>query len=304
MKLWQTIVALLLLGIAIVGGYVYSQVRALEIEQLSDDLWVLRGFGGNTAVLRTREGTVIVDTMTFGIQGSRIRDVARELTGADTALIINTHYHLDHTHGNPAFAAGTRVLSTERTLSHLRALDGDFWTGDAAQLMPNETFTERQTLLFGGKTLELVHPGPGHTDGDLVVVFVDEGVIHMGDLLFNNHYPNIDLEAGGTVRDWAATLEATKPLPFDRVIPGHGATTDRDGIRQFQSFVTQLSEIGQQAATQGWSLEEVRATDALTTDAGYVPIEFIVSLGLDRGFVLQRAWEEASGNFERLNPAP
>ena len=301
MKLWQTVIALLLLVLAIGGGYVYSQVRALEVEQLTDDLWVLRGFGGNTAVLRTREGTVIVDTMTFGIQGSRIRDVARELTGADTALIINTHYHLDHTHGNPSFAAGTRVLSTDRTLSHLRALDADFWAGDAAKLMPNETFSERQTLEFGGKTLELVHPGSGHTDGDLVVVFVDEGVVHMGDLLFNKHYPNIDLEAGGTVRDWAATLEATLPLAFDRVIPGHGATTDRAGIRQFQSFVTQLSEIGQQAATEGWSLEAVRSTDALTTDVGYVPIEFIISLGLDRGFVLQRAWEEASGNFERLN---
>ena len=301
MKVWQVIVGLVLLCLAISGGYLYSQVRALEVEQLTDDLWVLRGMGGNTAVLRTKAGTVIVDTMTFGIQGERIREVARDLTGADTVLIINTHYHLDHTHGNPAFEPGTRVLSTERTLSHLRALDADFWTGDAAQLMPNETFTERQTLMIGGKKIELVQPGSGHTDGDLVVVFVDEGVIHMGDLLFNKHYPNIDLEAGGTVRDWPATLDATLPLSFDRAIPGHGATTDRDGIRQFQRFMAQLGQIGKQAADEGWSLEQTRASEALTEDAGYVPIEFIISLGLDRGFVLQRAWEEATGNFERLN---
>jgi len=301
MKVWQVIVGLVLLCLAITGGYLYSQVRALEVEQLTDDLWVLRGMGGNTAVLRTRAGTVIVDTMTFGIQGARIREVARELTGTDTTLIINTHYHLDHTHGNPAFEPGTRVLSTDRTLSHLRALDADFWSGDAAQLMPNETFTERQTLMVGDKKIELVQPGSGHTDGDLVVVFVDEGIIHMGDLLFNNHYPNIDLEAGGTVRDWPATLDATLPLSFDRVIPGHGATTDRDGIRQFQRFMAQLGQIGKTAADEGWSLEQTRATDALTEDAGYVPIEFIISLGLDRGFVLQRAWEEATGNFERLN---
>lgn len=299
MKIWQVVLVLVLITLALGGGYLYTQVRALEVEQLSDDLWVLRGFGGNTAVLKTREGTVIVDTMTFGIQGKRIREVARELTGMPTVMVINTHYHLDHTHGNPAFEPGTRVLSTQRTLQYLNALDADFWQGGAAQLLPNETFTDRQTLFVGDKKIELVHVGPGHTDGDLVVIFVDEGVAHLGDLLFNKHYPNIDLEAGGTVKQWPQTLDNVLALNFDRVIPGHGATTDRNGIRHFQRFLRQLADIGATAARENWSLEEVRDTQALTEDAGYEPIEFIVSLGLDRGFVLQRSWEEATGNFER-----
>ena len=88
-------------------------------------------------------------------------------------------------------------MSTERTLSHLETLDADFWEGDAA-LLPNETFSDRISVEIGGKRLELMHPGRGHTDGDLVVLFADEGYIHMGDLLFNDHYPNIDLEAGGS----------------------------------------------------------------------------------------------------------
>ncbi len=285
------------------GAYIYSQTRALAVEQLSDDLWVLRGFGGNVAVLRTDAGNVIVDTMTLPLQGERIRDVAYELTGADTVLLINTHYHLDHTHGNPAFAPGTRVVATERTLSHLQALDADFWAGDAAQLMPNETFVDRHSLTLGNKTLELVHPGRGHTDGDLVVVFVEEGVIHMGDLMFNQHYPNIDLEAGGSIQQWPATLDRVSKLNFSRVIPGHGATTDREGIAAFRTFMAQLGAIGSAAAADNTSLEDVLATDAFTADAGYEPIRFIVSLGLDRNFVLQRAWEEATGNFVLANEA-
>lgn len=277
----------------------------MAVEQLSDDLWVLRGFGGNVAVLRTDAGTVIVDTMTLPLQGARIRDIARDLTGADTALLINTHYHLDHTHGNPAFAAGTRVLSTERTLSHLKALDAEFWEGDAAKLLPNETFAGSHSLTLGNKTLELVHPGRGHTDGDLVVVFVEEQVVHMGDLLFNKHYPNIDLEAGGSVARWPATLDKVAELNFTQVIPGHGATTDRSGIAAFRTFMEQLGAIGSAAADDNASLEDVLATDAFTADAGYEPIRFIVSLGLDRNFVLQRAWEEATGNFVLANgPTP
>jgi glyoxylase-like metal-dependent hydrolase (beta-lactamase superfamily II) len=301
MRRWKVI--LLVLAAFVLGGaaYLFVQVRGLEVEQLSEDLFVLRGLGGNTAVLRTVAGAVVVDTMTFPLQGARIRGLARELTGRDAVLVINTHYHLDHTHGNPAFAPGTRVLSTERTLAHLKALDADFWTGEKASLLPNETFTDRQRLAVGGKTLELVHPGPGHTDGDLVVLFLDEGVVHMGDLLFNGHYPNIDLEAGGTVQAWPATLDAVLELPFERVIPGHGATTDRNGILQFQAFLTQLWEIGATAAQRGASMEETMASSELTADAGYEPIRFVVSLGLDRRFVLRRVWEEATGNFMRAD---
>ncbi len=301
MKRWLTVLLALLALTAVLGGYVYLKARTIEVERLTDDLYVLRGFGGNTAVLRTDVGAVVVDTMSLPVQGGWIRELARELTGADTVLLINTHYHLDHTHGNPAFEPGTRILSTERTLSHLNALDAEFWAGDAAKLLPNETFTDRQTLHVGGKTIELIHPGPGHTDGDLVVIFNSENVIHMGDLAFKDHYPNIDLEAGGTVRGWPATLDNVFTLEFDRVIPGHGLTTDRNGLRQFQTFLSELAEIGRQAAADGISLEDTRATDKLTADAGYEPIRFIISLGLDREFVLQRAWEEATGNFTRAN---
>lgn len=302
MKLWKKALLSVLVVALALAGYVFLTLRSLDVEQLTDDLFVLRGLGGNTAVLRTSAGAVVVDTMTLPLQGSRIRELASELTGMDPVLVINTHYHLDHTHGNPAFEPGTRVISTERTLSHLQTLDADFWTGDAARLLPNETFTDRQRLQVGGKTLDIYHPGRGHTDGDLVVVFVDEAVLHTGDLLFKGHYPNIDLEAGGTLEAWSATLDKVAALAFDRVIPGHGPTTDRAGIAQFQDFLGQLWAIGQAAAASGASKEETEASTALTADAGYEPIRFFaVSLGLDRPFVLRRAWEEATGNFTRQN---
>jgi glyoxylase-like metal-dependent hydrolase (beta-lactamase superfamily II) len=302
MRRLKTFLLALVVSLLLFGGYLFLQVRSLEVEQLTEDLFVLRGFGGNAAVLRTDAGTVIVDSMTFPLQGAQIRERAHELTGTDTVLLINTHYHLDHTHGNPAFEPGTRVLATARTLSHLQVLDAEFWSGDSAQLLPNETFTDRQTLEIGGKTLQLAHIGAGHTDGDLVVNFIDEKVIHTGDLLFNGHYPNIDLEAGGSVRAWPATLDQLLAMPFERVIPGHGATTDSAGVRRFQAFLTELGEIGRDAAATGKTLEQTQNTDALKADQGYEPLKFIVSLGLDREFVLTRAWEEATGNFRLANP--
>lgn len=276
------------------GGYLLMAVRSLEVETLSKDLYVLFGMGGNVAVLDTQEGTVIVDTMTFQLQGDRIKQIATELTGKPVIAIINSHYHLDHTHGNPAFDAGVKVVSTERTLHHLKQTDSEFFA-DAPHTLPNETFSGVHRLDFGNKHLQLVSPGRGHTDGDLVVIFEEERVIHMGDLLFNGHYPNIDLEAGGSVKAWPATLDRVLELDFDRVIPGHGPVTDRAGIEQFQRFMVQLAQIGQDSIDRALGLEETLNTTALTEDVGYKEIKMVVPIGLNRRFVITRAWEEASG---------
>jgi glyoxylase-like metal-dependent hydrolase (beta-lactamase superfamily II) len=110
------------------------------VERVTDDLHMIKGLGGNVAVLKTGAGAVIVDTMTFTMQGTRIRHLAESLTGEQVVMVINTHYHGDHTHGNPGFLPGTQVLSTTRTLEHLNTLDAAYWTGDAAVLLPNHTF--------------------------------------------------------------------------------------------------------------------------------------------------------------------
>ena len=301
MKKWQVGLLVCAALVASISAYVLVQARSLEVERLSEDLFVLRGLGGNTAVLRTDAGAVVVDSMTLQMQGERIREKARELTGMETTLLINTHYHLDHTHGNVAFEPGTRVLSTERTLSHLHALDAEFWQGDAASLLPTETFTDRMTLVVGDKTIELIHPGAGHTDGDLVVLFTDEGVLHTGDLMWHQYYPNIDLEAGGSVQAWVASLESLLRLDFTRVIPGHGETTDRNGMRQFLALIAQLAEIARTAADSGDSLEQTLQTDQLTADEGYEQLDMIIPMHMDREFVITRAWEETTKNFTRLN---
>lgn len=300
--MWKKIAFSLLLIIVAFAVYVFLSIRSLDVEQLSDDLYVIRGIGSNTTVLKTNAGTVVIDSMTFPMQGKLIRNKAEKITGDEVVLLINTHYHLDHTHGNPGFKPGTRVVATERTLSHLRALDDEFWQGDAAKLLPNETFNDSLSINIGNKTLQLSHPGRGHTDGDLVVLIESESAMVMGDLFFHRHYPNIDLEAGGSVQEWPETLDKVLSSPFTIVIPGHGATTDRLGIQEFQRFMGQLARIGRAAAADDTSLEQVLESNSFTADKNFTALRFAgISLGLNREFVLRRAWEEATGNFELRN---
>ncbi|MEN8183877.1 MAG: MBL fold metallo-hydrolase [Myxococcota bacterium] len=275
--------------------YVYTGVQSLEAIPVTADVWMLQGWGGNVAVLRTERGAVVVDTMNFRMQGDRIRETAEALAGGPVQAVINTHYHADHTHGNPGFAPGTHVVATARTLEHLRAVDARYWQGEAAATLPNDTFEDVHELRFGDKTVRSHHLGRGHTDGDLVTVLVEDRVIVMGDLLFRHRYPRIDSEAGGSIREWIPTLDRALELDFDQAIPGHGPLTDAAGIRAFQDFLRELLQVGSDAAAAGLSLDETLAQAKLTTDEGFGTIGVPLVFRIDRDSAVRQSWEEATG---------
>ncbi len=284
--------------IALTGSlavYLYNRIAFLDHEIVSDSVHVIYGVGGNVAVLRTQRGAVIVDTMTFPIQGRRIRNLAERLGGGPTQAVINTHYHADHTHGNPAWPAGTRIVATKRTRAYLERFDPAFWEDSAAESAPNDLFTDSHELRIGDKTIRSFYLGRGHTAGDLVVLFVEDRVLHAGDLFFNRRYPNPDLEAGGSVQQWAETLDRVLALGFDQVIPGHGPVTDRAGLLEFQRFIAELAEFASESAAAGRSLEETLAAADFEHDGTFETMSVPFLFKFDRDFAVRRAWEEASG---------
>jgi glyoxylase-like metal-dependent hydrolase (beta-lactamase superfamily II) len=282
-----------LLAIVAVGGVaLWWRIGALGVEQVAPGLYLLTGVGGNVTVLVTGAGPVVVDSMTFVRQGDAIEERVRALTPQPVLALLNTHYHRDHTHGNPAFPVGTQVVATDRTLEHLRTRDADYWRDPPARdLLPNTTFDRTIDLRAGDKTVRALHLGRGHTDGDLVVLFVEDRVLVGGDLVWNGYWPNIDLEAGGSVREWPATLDRVLALEFDRVIPGHGPVFDRAGLERFRDFVRALWTQTDAIVARGGSLADARREVDLDR-FDLTPLWFAPYL--NRRFVIGRAYAEAS----------
>lgn len=310
MRLLRRLLAAVLLVVAAVVGFYWWQFGVLHVEEVRPGLHVITGLGSNVGVLVTDAGVVVVDTMTWPRQGRLIRREIERLTDRPVAAIINTHYHLDHTHGNPAFPVGTKVVATAKTLEHLQTLDARFWRDSPARdLLPTETFAaapadpsdDRWSLSLGGKTVEAVWLGRGHTDGDLVVRFVEDRVLHVGDLFFNGTWPNIDLEAGGSVRWWPDTLASVLALDFDTVIPGHGPVATRADLERFRDFMASLWRQTSTLAARGASLSEVRAQVDLeqwqVRRMWWFPI-------LSRSFVIGRAYEEARELLANVGARP
>ena len=291
----RRIISILVLVIGFGALFVYDRLTSLETQQISDDVHIIRGYGGNVAVLATDEGAVVVDTMSFRRLGGDLHDLASKLGGGPPLAILNTHYHSDHTHGNPGFAPGIRVVATDRTLGYLQEWDADYWNGTDGNNLPNDTFTDQHTLEVGGKTVRAHYFGRGHTGGDLVVLFVEDGVIHVGDLLFQRLYPNIDLGGGGSLPGWIAVIDRILELDFEHVVPGHGELTDRDGLRAFQAFLREVWTAAEAAAGSGVHLDEFLAAAELQEDAGYDVLSAPFQYRFDRESVLTAAWLEATG---------
>jgi glyoxylase-like metal-dependent hydrolase (beta-lactamase superfamily II) len=271
----------LLVVFGLVAVWIHDLTTSLVAERVTDDVHVLFGAGGNVGVLATRER-------------------AEELGHGPVQALLNTHHHLDHTHGNPAFAPGMRIVAAERALDYLKHFDADYWTDGAEERLPNELVSDVSELSIGNKTIRAHHLGRGHTGGDLVVLFVEDRVVHTGDLFFHARYPRIDLEAGGSVPAWIATLDRVLELEFDRVIPGHGAVTDRSAVEGFQRFLSEVWQVAQSAAAQGLTQEEMLATASLTSDAGYAPGGLPPFVTFERDDVLRQAWDEATGSVSAL----
>src|SRR5437773_2531084 len=88
-----------------------AQTPKFKLEKLTDRAYCLYGQGGNVGFLVTDTGVVVVDDE-FEEVAQGIVDQIRSVTDRPIRYLVNTHYHGDHTGGNPVFvrcACGSAV---------------------------------------------------------------------------------------------------------------------------------------------------------------------------------------------------
>ena len=201
----------------------------LVTTKLSDTLALLSGPGGNMAVQIGPDGALLVDT---GVHPTapKLAQGAEAFAGKPVAVVVNTHWHFDHTGGNEFFGRrGVRLVAHDDVRTRMgrdQFIDSFNYTVPAspAPALPVLTFPDTLTLYFGGETIHLHHVAPAHTDGDILVHFANANVLHTGDLFFNGFYPFIDYSSEGWIGGMVAAADRALAMCNDqtRIIPGHG----------------------------------------------------------------------------------
>ncbi len=234
----------------------------IDVTHVSGDVYLLEGRGGNIAVSAGPDGAVMVDDQ-FEALAPKIRTAVDTLPGSGIAFVLNTHWHGDHTGGNSAFGPDAPIVAHEnvrRRLAGRQVVRGDTVPPEPDEALPVLTFGTSVTLHLNGGPIRVEHFPEGHTDGDAVVFFEDDGVVHMGDHMFAGRFPFVDLATGGSVQGYTENVaEVLERVPegWD-VIPGHGPLTDVDGLRAFHDMLVETTDIVRRRMERGMSLEAVR----------------------------------------------
>ena len=238
---------------------------AIEVEKVTDNLFVLRGGGGNTAAFVRSDGVVLVDTKLTG-WGQPIIDKLGTLTDKPVTTIINTHTHFDHVNGNVEFPATVEIVTHENTARYMKEWNPVFgleldnpnpFAASGGRGMPTRTFTDTLSLGSGGDRVDLHFYGPAHTGGDTWIVFPAARVMHTGDAFPNKSTPLMDRNNGGSGVRYADTLAKAAATPgVDRVITGHSAVMPVADLQQYARFIDDLVTAARQAKTNGLTTDE------------------------------------------------
>ena len=234
------------LSLAVVAAQ--DAAKVIEVEQLQQNLYVLRGEGGggNTAVFVTSDGVVVVDSKNPG-WGQPILDQIRMLTSNPVTTLINTHSHHDHVSGNVAFPTTVEVVTHATTKSNMDAMrpytgrtepPDNVFAESGGQGLPTRTFTDRMSLGTGSDRVDLYYFGRGHTGGDAWIVFPSLRTLHAGDIFLGQRVPFLDAENGGSGVDMPDTLLKAHGTirNVDTIITGHSSQMAWADLYEWGSF--------------------------------------------------------------------
>jgi len=241
--------------------------KIAAIEKVKDNLYVIKGGGGNTAAFVTDTGVVLVDTKLPG-WGQPILDKVRTVTDHPVTMIINTHAHPDHVRSNEFFPTTVDIVAHENTKVIMQRMPG--FKADNAKFLPKKTFRDRMSVLDGEDRIDLYYFGAGHTDGDTIVVFPALRAAHFGDLFAGKYPPTVDTSGGGSVIAYPQTLsKAVAGIEnVDTIITGHSDTVMTwDDLREYADFKAEFLTWAEQQVKAGTRPKDAAA--AFKTPARY-----------------------------------
>lgn len=240
---------------------------AITVDKVKDNLYVLRGGGGNTAAFVTANGVVLVDTKNPG-WGQPLLDKVKTLTSKPVTTVINTHTHYDHVSGNVEMPAVVDIVAHENTKMLMTQMNDVYGLGPQPNVLKDaagrgvvkRTFKDKMTIGSGADQVDLYYFGPAHTSGDAIVAFPALRVMHVGDLFPNKGLPIMDINNGGAGAEYPNTVaKAAAGVPnIDWIINGHTpAQTTPAEMKEYAEFVREFVATVQAAKTAGQTVDDV-----------------------------------------------
>lgn len=244
----------------------------IKIDTVTPQVYMLTGQGGNIGIYVGESNVFMIDDQ-FDRLSKKIKTAITSISNKPIKYIFNTHMHGDHTGGNANFnSKAATIVAHDKVRERIEkenetAIKGGQMDAEIAEKkLPEVTFSENMTIHDGEETIMSFHVHNAHTDGDAMIYFLQNNVLHMGDTYFGGNYPFIDLGRGGSAEGLINALKKAVLIVNEntKIIPGHGKLSDVAGLK---SHITMLDDILAKVKSEiasGKSLAEVVANKSIT----------------------------------------
>jgi cyclase len=221
----------------------------IKTTKLYDNVYLLQGEGGNMALQTGAEGSILIDA-SYAPAVPGILEAIGVLSKDSPFVLINTHWHGDHTGGNEALhAAGFTIAAHENTRKRLsepqtmKMFHREVPAAPAGAL-PTIIFDDAMKIWRNGDELDLVHFAPAHTDTDIYIHFHKADVLHLGDIWFNGIYPFIDEGTGGSIGGMIRAADKALAVAggATKLIPGHGPLGTKTEFQKYHDMLATVRD--------------------------------------------------------------
>jgi len=208
------------------------------------------------------DGLMVIDAA-YEQTTPQLLDTLKSISGKPIRYLINTHLHADHTGGNVELGKGATIIAHHSVKKWLESdrKQGDRIPGPMPQhAVPNFTFEGSLNIDFNGQTLNMYHLPKGHTAGDVIVYFSGSNVLVVGDLLFADNFPFVDVSQGGNPFEYLSNIRwILEKFPQDAVIiGGHGPVYTMKQLRNWLENLEETVIVVSKAKQNGLSAEQMK----------------------------------------------
>jgi len=268
-------VGVLLLALVTIGSMpavAQAEGPKYKVTELADGLYMLEGdgafVGGNMGLLTGPDGAVLIDDGLPPLTDNLLAAI-KKVTDAKIEYLVNTHVHGDHTGGNAVMGErGARIIAHERLRSRMieQGITGANGNEPAPkEALPVLTFADSVSLHLNGREAFVFHVANAHTDGDSVIHFKEDNVVHTGDTMFSGIFPYIDLDSGGSLAGYIAAQKKIYAMVNDetKIIPGHGPLSTKKDLAASIAMLEKSSAAIEALISAGHTEEEILEANPL-----------------------------------------
>lgn len=244
------------------------QEQSYKFTTIRNNIGIFTERGGTIGWYASNDGLVVIDSQ-YPETAKNLLEGLKQRSPRKIDILFNTHHHGDHTAGNLFLKDyANKIVAHE----NCKALQEKNYGGnpEKPQVYPSAIFTSTWGEDIGKEKVVARYFGPAHTGGDSVVHFEKSNIAHMGDLVFNKTFPFIDPNGGGSIQQWAVTLE--KILKYydndTKFIFGHSIADEfligsKKDVSNMRDYLTSLIEFVSGEIKKGGSKEEIAAAASI-----------------------------------------